>query len=242
MGSRWRWDRWAQSGNERFQGGTLNGVRSKLNYLGGLGITALWLSPVMRQRRHANTFGSNTYHGYGVADFLEVDPRFGTRQDLVDLVDAAHQVGIKIILDVIFNHTGQNWNYPGNIGREDFLPWPAHYTFGNWLGAAGEPIQAITSTDQGAWPLEFQDPARYTRAGSGDLGKGSNDHDQLSGIELRFTPDLIFDHQVMAPVADPAVHPRHSYDLLRHRAGAGTAGDLGTPIPPRISRPGREAV
>jgi glycosidase len=112
MGSRWRWDRWAQSGNERFQGGTLNGVRSKLNYLGGLGITALWLSPVMRQRRHANTFGSNTYHGYGVADFLEVDPRFGTRQDQIDLVDAAHQVGIKIILDVIFNHTGQTGTTP----------------------------------------------------------------------------------------------------------------------------------
>ena len=89
-GQPWRWDQWAQSGNERFQGGTLNGVRSKLNYLGGLGITALWLSPVMRQRLHANTFGSDTYHGYGVADFLEVDPRFGTRQDLIDLVDAAH--------------------------------------------------------------------------------------------------------------------------------------------------------
>jgi glycosidase len=174
-GQLWRWDQWAQSGNERFQGGTLNGVRSKLGYLSGLGVTALWLSPVMRQRGHANTFGSDTYHGYGVADFLEVDPRFGTRQDLIELVDAAHHAGIKIIMDVIFNHTGQNWNYPGNVEKEGFRPWPDHYDFGNWLGAAGEPIPAITSTDQGAWPVEFQDPARYTRAGSGDLGSGALD-------------------------------------------------------------------
>jgi glycosidase len=174
-GQPWRWDQWARSGNERFQGGTLNGVRSQLGYLSGLGVTALWLSPVMRQRGHANTFGSDTYHGYGVADLLEVDPRFGTRQDLIDLVDAAHQAGIKIIMDVIFNHTGQNWNYPGNIEKEGFRGWPDHYDFGNWLGAAGEPIPSITSTDQGAWPVEFQDPARYTRAGSGDLGRGALD-------------------------------------------------------------------
>jgi glycosidase len=174
-GQPWRWDQWAQSGAERFQGGTLNGVRSQLGYLSGLGVTALWLSPVMRQRGHANTFGSDTYHGYGVADFLEVDPRFGTRQDLIDLVDAAHQAGIKIIMDVIFNHTGQNWNYPGNVEKEGFRGWPDHYDFGNWLGAAGEPIPAITSTDEGTWPVEFQDPTRYTRAGSGDLGSGALD-------------------------------------------------------------------
>jgi glycosidase len=50
-----------------------------------------------------------------------------------------------------------------------------HSDFGNWLGAAGESIPSITSTDQGAWPVEFQDPARYTRAGSGDLGRRALD-------------------------------------------------------------------
>ena len=157
-GQPWRFDLWAQSGNERFQGGTLGGIRSQLTYLTGLGVSALWLSPVMRQRGHANTFGSDTYHGYGVADFLEVDPRFGTRQDLIDLVDAAHGAGIRIILGIIFNHTGQNWNYPGNVQRERFRPWPDHYGFGNWLGAQGEPIAAITSPDQGAWPTESRIP------------------------------------------------------------------------------------
>ena len=52
----------------------------------------------------------DTYHGYAIQDFLEVDPRFGTRQDLVDLVDAAHAKGLRVILDIIFNHSGHNWD------------------------------------------------------------------------------------------------------------------------------------
>src|SRR5262249_6611320 len=81
-----RFDQWAQSGGERWQGGTIQGIASKLDYLKGLGITALWIGPVFKQRGHLDT-----YHGYAIHDFLEVDPPFGTRQDLVDLVDAAPQ-------------------------------------------------------------------------------------------------------------------------------------------------------
>src|SRR5690242_8366776 len=69
-GEPWRWDRWAESGAERWQGGTLHGVLSKLPYLKALGVTTLWLSPVFKQRGH-----ENSYHGYGVQDFLDVDPR-----------------------------------------------------------------------------------------------------------------------------------------------------------------------
>src|SRR5437870_8190860 len=82
----WRWDRWAESGASRWQGGTLRGVTTKLDYLKKLGVSTLWLSPVFKQRGH-----EDSYHGYGVQDFLDVDPRFGTRADLVDLVAAAHQ-------------------------------------------------------------------------------------------------------------------------------------------------------
>ena len=102
-GQPWRWDSWAASGRERFQGGTLSGVASKLDYLSGLGVTTVWLSPVFRQRGHLDT-----YHGYGIQDFLDVDPRFGTRADLVDLVRQAHDRGIRVLLDVIFNHSGAN--------------------------------------------------------------------------------------------------------------------------------------
>lgn len=66
-GEPWRWDRWAESGASRWQGGTLAGVTSKLDYLKNLGVTTLWLSPVFKQRGHRDD-----YHGYGVQDFLDV--------------------------------------------------------------------------------------------------------------------------------------------------------------------------
>ena len=79
----WDWSEWYSSGKDRWQGGTLKGVMSRLDYLEKLGITAVWLSPVFKQRGHLNTF-----HGYGIQNFLDVDPRFGTRKDLADLVGA----------------------------------------------------------------------------------------------------------------------------------------------------------
>jgi len=86
----WCWEAWAESGADRWQGGTLQGVRSKLGYLRKLGVTTLWLSPVFKQRGHLDT-----YHGYGVQDFLDVDPRFGSRGDLVDLVAEAHTLFLR---------------------------------------------------------------------------------------------------------------------------------------------------
>jgi glycosidase len=129
-GTPWRWDRWAESGTTRFQGGTLAGVASKLGYLKDLGVTAIWLSPVFKQRGHLDT-----YHGYGVQDFLDVDPRFGTRAELVDLVAAAHGQGIRVILDVIFNHSGANWLYPGDVLKAGYTA--ARHPFGAWRGRDG---------------------------------------------------------------------------------------------------------
>jgi len=166
-GEAWRWDRWSESGAERWQGGNLRGVASKLDYLKSLGVSTIWLSPVFKQRGHLDT-----YHGYGIQDFLDVDPRFGNRQQLVDLVDAAHQRGIRIILDIIFNHSGPNWIYPQDDWQPPYMPYPWHYKFGHWLDENGQPITSIDTAESGVWPTELQDAENYTRAGSGDLGAG----------------------------------------------------------------------
>lgn len=170
-GQNWRWDRWANSGAHRWQGGTLKGVQSKLDYLDSLGVTAIWLSPVFKQRGHLDT-----YHGYGIQHFFDVDPRFGTRADLVDLVDAAHQRDIRIILDIIFNHSGMNWVYPDGSAMPPYKNFPGHYDFGKWLDQDGSQLAtAPASPDQGAWPEELQQAICYTRAGHGNLGAGSID-------------------------------------------------------------------
>ncbi len=93
---------WMRAGR-RFQGGTLAGIQSKLGYLKDLGVTTLWIGPIWKQRS-----AMQTYHGYAVQNFLDVDPRFGTRQALRDLVDAAHDRGMYVLLDIIYNHTGDN--------------------------------------------------------------------------------------------------------------------------------------
>jgi glycosidase len=174
-GEVWRWDRWAQSGAERWQGGTLRGVRSKFGYLKNLGVTTIWIGPVFKQRGHLNT-----YHGYGIQDFLDVDPHFGDRRDLVELVADAHASGLRIILDVIFNHSGSNWLYPPETPGGPFMP---HYTtgrypFGSWRGADGRPVERIQSGEDGVWPVELTDIEDYTRAGAGNLGAGDLDDSQ----------------------------------------------------------------
>ncbi len=170
-GQPWRWDRWAESGAHRWQGGTLKGVESKLGYLQDLGVTALWLSPVFKQRGHLNTF-----HGYGIQHFLDVDPRFGTRDDLVALVEAAHTRSMRIILDIIFNHSGFNWVYPGGVNEPAYKPFPERYEFGSWLSRTGEAAGSpVTDLEAGVWPTEMQTIDSYTRAGVGNLGGGSLD-------------------------------------------------------------------
>lgn len=172
-GRPWRWDEWAESGACRWQGGTIKGVQSKLGYLKRLGVTAIWLSPVFKQRSHLNT-----YHGYGIQDFLDVDPRFGNRQDLVDLVSAAHCEGLYVILDIVFNHSGCNWLYgpdtPGGMYEALYNP-TGRYPFGAWRNGQGEPAPEIAAREDGVWPAELQHGDCYTRAGTGDLNNGRID-------------------------------------------------------------------
>lgn len=149
----------------RFNGGTLRGIRSKLDYLQGLGVTGLWLNPPFKQR-----VDLQTYHGYAIQDFLDIDPRFGTRQDLRDLADDAHDRGMYVILDVVIDHTGNNWFYgPELTGlTEDSLPYryAPPYGFGGWRSGDGECVPGITAREDGCWPRELQRPEHYNRSGS----------------------------------------------------------------------------
>jgi glycosidase len=162
-------DRWAQGGGERWQGGTIRGITSKIGYLERLGVTCLWVGPVFKQRRHLDT-----YHGYAIQDFLEVDPHFGTRADLVEMVDAAHTRGLRVILDVIFNHSGHNWDYLAGE-NPPFRPWPSFYDKGPWLDATGAHTATIGGDDDGVFPAELRAATYYTRAGKGSLAAGGVD-------------------------------------------------------------------
>lgn len=162
-----RWDRWSDSGANRFQGGTIAGVTQHLDYIKDLGATTIWLGPVWKQRPF-----SDDYHGYAIQDFLQVDPRFGTRADLVTFVDEAHKKGLRVLLDVIFNHTAPNWRYANGQYKPPYKQWPGYYERGQWHDANGGFVDQIGGPHDGVWPVELQEETYYTRAGEGNLGAG----------------------------------------------------------------------
>ncbi len=86
-----------------YHGGDLKGVQDHLPYLKDLGVTTLWLNPIFD-----NDNISETYHGYGATDLYAVEDHFGTLKEFQQLVAAAHQQGIKILLDMVPNHVGPN--------------------------------------------------------------------------------------------------------------------------------------
>jgi len=199
---------WFEAG-KRWCGGTIAGMKAKLGYLQRLGISAIWVSPVFRQ-----VTGSNDYHGYGIQNFLDVDPHFGTREELREFVRAAHDLGIRVILDIIINHAGDVFAYEGNqryfyhggrawpvsgyrlsCGEEGCIPFDA----------APAPFQSGAWPDGAVWPEELQSPDTWTCRGEiqewdsfpefldGDfctlkdicLGEALRDPDSVQDIERR---------------------------------------------------------
>ena len=96
-------------------GGDLQGIIDHLDYLQDLGVTALWLNPVLENR------GINSYHGYKTTDWYKIDPRFGTNEDYRTLVEAAHRKGMKIIFDHVANHIGIRHPWIKNLPEPDWL-------------------------------------------------------------------------------------------------------------------------
>ncbi|MFJ6200233.1 pullulanase-type alpha-1,6-glucosidase [Micromonospora sp. NPDC092111] len=96
-----------------YHGGDLKGVIDKLDYIQGLGTTAIWLAPIFKNRpvQGSGADVSAGYHGYWITDFTQVDPHFGTNEEMKRLVRLAHQRGIKVYLDVIVNHTADVIRY-----------------------------------------------------------------------------------------------------------------------------------
>ena len=175
-----------------FQGGTLDGVRAQLDYLQRLGVGALWLSPVQKNCQYSDF----TYHGYGIQDFLEIDPRFASdpaaakanpklvEDELRALVDEAHARGIYVIFDIVLNHAGDVFEYVLDDGRRaaeaDFRD--GGYRI-NWRDADGRGRADQTEApenpprDAAVWPSELRRNDVFRRKGRG--GEAGGDFSSL---------------------------------------------------------------
>ena len=113
-------------------GGDLQGIRDHLDYFTQLGVTALWLTPVLENNSPDGKDGSSTYHGYATTNYYRVDPRFGTNEDYRQLIADAHAKGLKVVMDMIFNHCGFEHPWVKDLPSQDWLNVP------EWLSGKEE--------------------------------------------------------------------------------------------------------
>ena len=108
-------------------GGDMRGIRNHLDYIDSLGVTAIWLCPVLE-----NDMPGGSYHGYATTDYYKIDPRFGSNSEYSQLVSDAHARGLKVVMDMIFNHSGSNHPWMKDAPSHDWFNHPAQDVMTNY--------------------------------------------------------------------------------------------------------------
>lgn len=191
-----------------YHGGDLAGVMQKLDYIKSLGTTSIWLTPSFKNRPVQGE-GANVsagYHGYWITDFTQIDPHLGTNADMQQLIDLAHQKGMKVFFDIITNHTadviayqsGQYGYIPkstspykdamGNVfddkqyaGGDTFPPLDPNTSFPN-VPVFKTPADATVK--QPAW---LNDPTLYHNRGDSTFAGESAEYGDFVGLDDLFT-------------------------------------------------------
>ncbi|GHD21334.1 1,4-alpha-glucan branching enzyme [Streptomyces violarus] len=161
-----------------YQGGDLKGLTKRLDYIKGLGTTALWMAPIFKNQPVQGT-GANAsagYHGYWITDFTQVDPHFGTNEDLETLIDKAHAKGMKVFFDVITNHTADVVDYEEK--SYDYL-------------------------SKGAFPYLTKDGVPFDDA---DYADGRRDFPEVDRDSFPRTPEVTRNNKVPSWLDDPTMY------------------------------------
>ncbi|MFF9426876.1 pullulanase-type alpha-1,6-glucosidase [Streptomyces sp. NPDC014746] len=186
-----------------YQGGDLKGLSRRLDYIKGLGTTAIWMAPIFKNRPVQGTGkdASAGYHGYWITDFTQVDPHFGTNEDLRQLIAAAHAKGMKVFFDVITNHTADTVDYAEK--KYGYRPKGAY----PYLDASGRPFDdraAIGTVDAGSFPYTptttggkvpawLNDPTMYHNRGDSTWVGESAEYGDFVGLDDLWTerPEVV---------------------------------------------------
>jgi glycosidase len=110
-----------QNPNAR-HGGDLAGIEQHLDYISNLGVTAVWLNPVLE-----NDMPGGSYHGYAITDYYKIDPRYGSNTDYLTFIDKTHTKGMKVVMDMIFNHCGSEHIWMKDRPFADWFNFPNGY-------------------------------------------------------------------------------------------------------------------
>ena len=185
-----------------FHGGDLQGLTSKLDYLKALGVNALWISSPLEQIHGwvgggtKGDFPHYAYHGYYAQDWTKLDANMGTEEDLRRLVDEAHKRGIRILFDVVMNHTGyatladmQTFKFGSLYLQGDELKKTLGEHWTNWKPGPGQTWHSfndyINFSDKAGWEKWWG--KKWIRTDIGDYDNPGFDDLTMS---LAFLPDL----------------------------------------------------
>ncbi|WP_406310247.1 pullulanase-type alpha-1,6-glucosidase [Streptomyces sp. NBC_00623] len=186
-----------------YQGGDLKGLTDRLDYIKGLGTTAIWLAPIFKNRPVQGTGkdASAGYHGYWITDFTQVDPHFGTNADLSKLIDRAHGKGMKVFFDVITNHTADTVDYAEK--KYGYRPKGAY----PYLDRDGRPFddsKGLEKVDADSFPYTpkntgekvpawLNDPTMYHNRGDSTYAGESTTYGDFSGLDDLWTerPEVV---------------------------------------------------
>lgn len=122
-------------------GGDLEGIRQHLDYFNELGVTALWFTPVL-ENDSPNDGKNSTYHGYATTNYYRVDPRFGTNEEYKTLISEAHAKGLKVVMDMIFNHCGFDHPWIADMPAKDWFNCP------EWLAPENQKEGTVKVNDK----------------------------------------------------------------------------------------------
>ena len=159
-------------------GGDLNGIREHLDYFKELGVTALWFTPVLEN--------DSPDQANGFSDYYRVDPRFGTNDDYRKLCDEAHAKGLKIVMDMIFNHSGFEHRWTQDLPSKDWLNTP------DWLteeSSGRDPMTGLTANSDGSEPAKskyLQTSYKLTPV----LDPYASEYDLKETVEGWFVPSM----------------------------------------------------
>nr|WP_189822093.1 pullulanase-type alpha-1,6-glucosidase [Streptomyces finlayi] len=189
-----------------YQGGDLKGLTDRLDYIKGLGTTAIWMAPLFKNKpvQGAGKDASAGYHGYWITDFTQVDPHFGTNADLERLIDKAHSKGMKVFFDVITNHTADTVDYAEK--KYGYRPKGAYpyldkqgRPFDDRAGTRGKvdrdssPYTPAPRAGERKTPAWLNDPTMYHNRGDSTFAGESAEYGDFSGLDDLWTerPEVV---------------------------------------------------
>jgi glycosidase len=224
----------------KYSGGDLRGVEQKIDYIKGLGATAVWITPPVANLWWSPRVKYGGYHGYWAENFMEVDRHLGTLDDYKRLSHALHSNGMYLVQDIVLNHTGDFFHYDGAWNPRD----PSDHFARN--------LEALPHTAPTQWPFSLNDARNPVHRKAGiyhwtpDVADFGDRHQELN-YQMAGLDDLKTEN----PVVRAALRKSHGY-WIREVGVDAFRVDTAFYVPPDLFRdfifstdplaPGMEAV